>query len=196
MTTEILKCTDNVNAGLVARPGMTEDAQAPRFRFTFECYDKDGNLKWQDSCDNTVTTEGKNDMLTQYFKGSAYTAAWYLGLISSTSYTAIAATDTAAQINGTNGWKEAGLANAPTYTGNRGTVSFGTASAGALASSAAVSFSITGSGTVKGGFLATTNTKDGTTGKLYNAALFAAPGDRTVANADTLNVSVTSITLS
>jgi len=29
---------------------------------------------------NLVMTAGKTDMITQYFKGSAYTAAWYLGL--------------------------------------------------------------------------------------------------------------------
>ena len=156
--------------------------------FTVEVFDKDGNLKWEDKFPNLVTTQGKNFLLDNGLAGSAYTATFYLGLISLVSYTAVAVGDTAAQINGTNAWKEAGLANAPTYTGNRKTAVWSAAASGSKSLSAALSFAMTGSGTVKGAFLATTNTVDGTTGSLYSAGLFTS-GDRSnILSGDTINV--------
>jgi hypothetical protein len=49
-------------------------------------------------------------------------------------------------------------------------------------------FSINGAATVGGAFLTTNNTKGGTTGTLFSAADFQAPGDRPVVSGDTLNV--------
>jgi hypothetical protein len=52
-------------------------------------------------------------------------------------------------------------------------------------------FSINATTTVGGAFLISNNTKGGTTGVLFSAADFAAPGDRAVVNGDTLNVTIT-----
>lgn len=143
--------------------------------------------KWSDVSHNLVTTVGKNDLLDKYLAGSGYTAAWYCGLISSVSYSAIAAADTMASHAG---WTEAGGTNAPTYTGNRPALAFAAASGGTKATSSASSFTFTGGGTIKGMFGTTVTTKDGTTGILYNGVLFSG-GDRLVANTDVVNVSVT-----
>lgn len=143
---------------------------------------------WADVAHNTVVTVGKNYLLDNGLAGSGYTAAFYLGLISSTSYSSINAADT---MSSHAGWLEAGSANAPTYSqANRPTAAWSAASSGSKSFSSALTFSITGTGTVKGGFLTTVSTKDGTTGTLYSAGLFTG-GDQPVVNGNTLNVSYT-----
>jgi hypothetical protein len=143
-------------------------------------------IAWEEEIPNLVTTEGKNDLLTQYLKGSAYTATFYVGLVDNAGFTAYAAGDTAAQIGGTNGWAESTAysnANRVTWTG-------GTASGGSIDNSASVAaFNINATKTIRGAFLDTNNVKAGTSGKLYGEADFASA--RSVLNGDTLNVTVT-----
>lgn len=154
--------------------------------YTAELFDKNGKLKWREKFPNLVTTQGKNFLLDNGLAGSAFTAAYYLGLISSVTYTAIAATDTAASHTG---WTEAGATNAPAYSGTRKTAVFSAASAGAKSLSSPLSFTFTGSGSVKGAFLSTASAVDATTGALYSAGLFQG-GDRTgIVSGDILNVS-------
>lgn len=167
--------------------GVVQAMKAPRARYDVECRDAQGNLLWSEVAYNLVTTVGKNDLLDKYFSGSAYTAAWFCGLISSVGFTAVSASDTMASHAG---WTEAGGTNAPTYTGNRPALTFGAASAGSKSTSSASSFTFTGAGTIKGMFGTTVATKDGTTGILYNAVLFTG-GDQPVANTNTVNVNVT-----
>ena len=155
--------------------------------YVVECFGPDGKLKWTDDIHNIVVYAGLNDLLDKYLAGSAYTAAWYCGLISSVSYSAIAAGDT---MSSHAGWTEAGATNAPNYSGNRPALTFASASGGSKATSSASSFTFSASGTIKGMFGTSVTTKDGTTGILYNAALFSG-GDRAVVSSDVVNVSVT-----
>jgi hypothetical protein len=148
--------------------------------------DPDGNVVWTDTAPNLWTTVGKNFALDTVLAGSAYTAAWYLGLITSASYSAVAAGDTMASHAG---WLEAGATNAPAYSeSTRRAASWNSASAGSKALSAGVVFTFTASGTIKGPFLASNSTKDGTTGTLFSAGLFTG-GDQAVSNGGTLTVS-------
>jgi hypothetical protein len=127
---------------------------------------------------NLVTTGGKNDLLDKYFAGAAYTATWFAGIVSSVSFSAYAAGDTMASHAG---WTEAGATNAPNYTGNRPAITFAAAAAGVKASSSIPAVTFTASGTVKGLFVTSIVTKDGTTGILYSAGNFTA-GDAVVSN--------------
>lgn len=154
---------------------LNETMQAPRFTYAVECYDRHGKLKWREIIENLVTTEAKNDIIDKYFKGSAYTAAWYLGLKGTGS---AAVGDTLAS--------HAGWAEVTPYAGNRPAITFGTTSAGSNTASA-ISFSINASATVAGAFIASVNT--GTAGTLYSAGDFAA--SRSVLSGDTINVTPT-----
>ena len=66
-----------------------------------ECFDKYGNLKWDDRFKNLVVNTGLDDILDKYWKGSGYTAAFYVGLIDASP--TIAAADTMASHAG---WAE------------------------------------------------------------------------------------------
>lgn len=144
-------------------------------------------VKWVQPIDNLVTTVGKNFALDSYLAGSAYTAAWFMGLISLVSYSAVAVGDTQASHAG---WLEAGATNAPTFSGARKTAAWAAASAGSKALSAGLVFTFTGAGTVKGCFLTTGSAVDGTTGTLYSAGLFSG-GDQPVVSTNTLTVTYT-----
>lgn len=174
----------------ISAAGSVAEALAANGVFVAECYDADGNLRWRDEFTNTVVTSGKNLALDTFLAGSAYTVTGpFMGFISSTSYSAISAADT---MSSHAGWLEAGNANAPTYTAPRKTAVFSAASAGAKALSSALSFAITGTGTIKGVFMTfgtgALSTIDNTAGTLLSAGLFTG-GDRAVLSGDTVNVS-------
>ena len=177
--------TDTVAAGLVANTQTAHSAKGGGV-YHIQCVDKDGKLKWEDSTHNLVVNEGLQSMNTQYFKGSGYTAAFFLGLVAGPgSGTTYAAADTLAS--------HAGWTEFTNYSGARKAVTFGTATTAdpsVLATASAVSFTISGvGGTVAGAFLCTVSS--GTSGVLFSEADFQSPGDRVVVSGDTLNVTYT-----
>lgn len=149
--------------------------KAPAFTYEITCVGADGKIKWAETIHNLVTTQGKNDLLDKYFKGSAYTAAWYLGL-----------KGTGTGVVGDTAASHAGWSEVNPYAGNRPAITFGTTSAGSNTATAN-SFACTGSATVAGAFIQSANT--GTSGVLYGLADFSA--SRSVINGDTLNVTAT-----
>lgn len=175
---------DLSSASVIRGSGML-DLLNPKGRFEVVCVDAAGRVKWRDTIHNLVTTAGKN-LLLDTILGNSAAGAVVMGLKG--TGTALAADTQASHAN----WTERGGTNAPAFTGNRPTPSFSSASAGSKATSAAVSFAITSSGTVSGCFinLGGSATKDNTTGTLFSAGDFTG-GDKTVANGDTLNVTYT-----
>jgi hypothetical protein len=191
MTEERANARDSNDASVIRGNGIGEQAQA-HGRYEIECLGPDGRLKWRETIDNVVATVGKNLALDTFLAGAAYTVTGpFMGLIASTGYSAVAAGDTMASHSG---WLEAGGANAPTYSGNRKTAVWSAAASGSKALSAALSFAVTSSGTVKGAFLVygtgASATKDDTGGYLWSAGTFST-GDKAVVNGDTLNVNYT-----
>lgn len=132
---------------------------------------------------NIVVNVGLDDILDKYFKGSAYTAAFYVLLTDGTP--TIAAGDTMASHAG---WVEVTAYSEAT----REALVLGSVASQSVDNSASkASFSINSDTTViGGGAVATASDKGGSTGILYGAAAFTA-GDKSLDNGDTLNVTIT-----
>lgn len=175
MSTELIQPVDVLGASMQLRSGNEASVDAPFFRYQVECLGPDGQIKWTEDITNLVTTAGKNFLIDTVFKGSAYTAAWYLGLKGTGTP---AAGDTLAS-HAT--WSEINP-----YTGNRKAITFGTTSGGSNQASS-VGFTITADMSVVGAFVASVAT--GTSGTLYSAGDFASA--RSVLIGDTLNVTLT-----
>jgi hypothetical protein len=186
MFKDTAETVEKVTAGLVAKSGFGEHSKAGGV-FHVQCFDSAGNLKWEDQMHNLVVNVGLQDMNTQYFKGSSYTAAFYLGLVTGPgSGTTYAAGDTLAS--------HAGWTEFTNYSGSRKAVTFGTATTADPSvidnSASPAQFVISGAGgTVAGAFLCTVSS--GTSGTLFSEADFQSPGDRVVVSGDTLNVTYT-----
>ena len=177
---EFSSAKDAVSASLTANKGAAERVGAGGV-FTVTCVGPDGVEKWSDTFHNLVVNQGLQDMNDKYFKASGYTAVWYLGLVTGPgSGTTYAASDT---LSSHAGWTEN-----TDYTGSRKTVTFGTATTAdpsVISNSASPSaFSITGTATIAGAFLASTTDNSGV---LFSAGDFTG-GDKSVASGDTLNV--------
>ena len=162
-------------------------------RYTFACYDKDGNLKWTDGIENLTTNVGRANLLDSYFANTGGGAV-VMGLMTENAVpvSTPAYTDTQSSHAG---WFEAGAANAPTYSGTRKTPSFSSATSAnpsVLSTASAVVFSMTGSGDVTGAFIniGGSSTIDNTTGTLFSAGNFTA-GAKSVTSGDTINVTYT-----
>lgn len=185
MSNEIVKSKDTMTAGLMAGTRSGEEMMAMG-RFKVQCFDKDGNLKWEDENHNLVVNEG-----LQYMCGTALTSVtqittWYIGLYGAGASNAPAAGNTMASHTS---WTEV----TPYSNANRPTCTFATATTAnpsvATNSASVAVFNINATETVGGAFLVSNNTKGGSTGTLFSAADFSAPGDRAVTSGDTLNVS-------
>jgi hypothetical protein len=185
MSTEISKTSDSVSGAVIRKSDFVHTASAGGV-FTVTCRDKDGNLKWEEVSPNLVVNQGLQDMNAKYFVGSAYTATWFLGLVTGpSSGTTFAAGDTLAS--------HAGWTEDTNYAGSRKACTFGTATTADPSvitnSLNTASFTMNATTTIAGAFLC--SVASGTSGILFSASDFQSPGDRSVVNADVLVVTYT-----
>ena len=183
MSLDKMTATDQVAA--VTKYNTTPSEQmAINGTYHAVCYDANGQIKWEAPIENLVTTVGKNLTLDTILGNSA-AGAVVMGLKG--TGTAIAADTQASHAS----WNEVGGTNAPAYSGNRPTPSFASAAAASKATSSAVSFSMTSTGTVAGCFIniGGSATKDSTTGTLFSAGDFSS--SKAVVNGDTIAVTYT-----
>ena len=186
-TVEKAQAADFVGSAIIKTLEAGETASAKGV-YTMQCFDKDGNLKWEAECPNLVVNVGLQDMNNKYFLGSAYTATWYIGLYGSGASNSPAAGDT---MSSHAGWTEV----VPYSQATRPACTFATPTTAnpsvATNSASPAVYSINATSTVGGAFLVSDNTKSGSTGTLYSASDFTSPGDRSVVSGDTLNVTYT-----
>lgn len=168
--------TDKVNSQLEANTDNIESMKLGGI-YKFECFDKNGDLKWTEEGHNLVVDTGLNSLLDVYFHAATQITTWYIGLKGAGS---IAVGDTLASHSG---WSEI-----TDYTDNRKEYVETAASSKSITNSASpASFSINGTATVAGAFLCSVAST--TSGTLFSAIDFSA--SRSVASGDTLNVTYT-----
>jgi hypothetical protein len=187
MYNDKVKSQDVAASSLIAG-GTASDSASAKGVYKVQCHDAQGNLKWEVEAPNLVVNEGLQDMNAKYFTGTTYTAAWYLGLYGSGATNSPAAGNTMASHGSWTEVTDYSQATRPACT-------FGTPTTAnpsvATNSASPATFSINATTVVGGAFLTTSNTKGGSTGILYSAADFSAPGDRSVVSGDTLSVTYT-----
>jgi hypothetical protein len=187
MSSEITKIGDSFGASASYGGGSLENVGLEGV-YVATCYGADGIEKWSDTVENLTTNVGRASLNDAYL-GNTAAGAVVMGLKGTGS---AAYTDTQSSHAG---WLEVGATNAPTYSGTRKTPAFSastSANPAVKATSAAVVFAMTGSGTVAGAFINVggSSTIDNTTGVLFSAGDFTA-GSKTVTSGDTINVSYT-----
>lgn len=182
---ECLTLTDGVFA-IVERERPLDDQLNPQGRYFVEHYRPNANGKLELlqtlEIENLVTNVAKNALLDTFFNSAGQTgpSGWYMGLIGSSGFSAIAATDTMAS--------HAGWTEATGYTeSTRPAWGPGAASGQITTNATAVVFTINTSFVAVGMFIVNQSTKGGTTGTLFSAGQFNT-GNQTLANSDVLRV--------
>ena len=161
----------------------------PKGKFKIVCKDKKGKVKWTDYIDNAIVNQGLNRILdTMFFaKTQIVAATWRIGLIDNSPAPTLAAGDTHASHAG---WSEAvGYSEA-----TRPAWGHGASAVQIMTNAAAVVFSITGTATIHGLFVASVSVKGSTTGGA-NDIIWAtgqfSQGNKAVTSGDTLNITYT-----
>ena len=176
----------DVDASVIASMGLPIGVKGLKTHYKIEAFrpDKNGKLipLWTEEFDNLVVNVGLDDSLDKHLKGSGYTAAWYVGLVSATPTFAPADTMDGAHA----GWTE----QTEYDEAVRQTLVLGAVSGQSVDNSAAKAvFTISATITFGGAFVVDASDKGGATGILYGGGVFTQ--DRALIDNDVLNVTVT-----
>jgi hypothetical protein len=174
-----------VGASVDANKGMSEKLSLSNY-YHVECFDCEGNFKWEEVIENLVTTQGLNYILDSGFDSGTQLTSWFVGLKNTG---APAAGDAASALPSVGNWTEY-----EDYDGAvRPTLILGAAAAGSIDNVGNVASFTIGSpaADVYGVFVVDDDTKGSPTGAtvLYGVGDFGA--QKVVDPNDTLNVTVT-----
>ncbi len=145
-------------------------AFAPKGRFKVE-HVRDGKVIGEYAFNNGIVDVGLNHILETQFHSGTQITTWYIGLIDSADYSALADADT---MSSHAGWVE----NEDYTAANRPAWGAGTASGRQITNASTVDFAMNATVTIKGLFICGgtgTATKGGTTGTLWSTGLFGTP---------------------
>lgn len=146
-------------------------------------FDPDGNLIHEDEIHNIVVNEGLDHLLDVTLSAATQTATWYVGLTDGNP-----TTDPTDTLSSHAGWTEV---TAYDETNRPEWVDGGVSSQSVDNSGSTATYTInSGSTTIGGAFLASDNTKGGTTGILYSVGAFSG-SDVTLSSGSTLEVTAT-----
>jgi hypothetical protein len=171
-----MKMGDSADVSLTANI-EAKDGLKLRGLWHIECFDVDGNLKWEELAYNLVTNEGLDHILDVQFHGTTQVNPWYVGLKGAG---AMDATDTLAS--------HANWTEETNYAGTRKEFVEGAASSQTISNTGnAASFTMSAAYTAAGAFLASVTS--GTGGILFCGIDFstARSGD----SPDVINVTYT-----
>lgn len=154
----------------------------PKGYYTIQCVKPNGDVRWVDTIENLIPNDALDHILDVVLASGVQITTWYLGLTDGTPTPA--AGDT---MGSHTGWSEV-----TAYSeGVRQTWTPGSVASQSVDNSGTVaSFSINGTVTIGGCFLASDSAKSGSTGTLYSVGAFSA-GDKGASSGDTLNVTFT-----
>lgn len=150
----------------------------PQGRYFMRCVRRDGSVAWEECFTNLIVNAGKTDILQKYFKGVAYTAAWYLGFKSALG----------GQVAGDTLAAHPGWAEVSPQGANRVALVFNAAASQSIGTGQFdVPITLAGPTDVGGGFVSTA--QSGASGTLYSVGDFSQV--RPVSAGDTLQLSQT-----
>ena len=176
----------NKTAAQLSLGGDNKELVSLRGFYEFECF-RNGRKIWTDEINNLVVNLGRNNVLQNYFKGSAYTAGHAVGLVNASP--TIAAADSMAS----KAWAEVvdyDEASRPDLT-----ALLDDAANQQITHTNAIVFSINSANTIGGLFVvggsARATKGDITANSLLISAGAFSGGNRSVQDGDTINATVT-----
>lgn len=162
-----------------------QETKAVKGKYVVEHY-RNGELLNTMVFENDIVNVGKDYLLDSFFRNQSQPAAWYIGLVDNSGWTAFASADTPASHSGWNEFTNYSQSNRVAWGPDA-------AASQSITNTTAATFSITGSGTLKGVFIASNNTKGSTSNTRPSTLWSTAPFTSTVpvVNGDELKITYT-----